>query len=88
MVGTEILPSTHHNQSPHTGDGFIRIHLMPFGAGGGGEQRRAGLAGGLGAHPTLLGVSSRPGVWGQQLFPVAILVSPIKNIPDNSELHV
>lgn len=28
------------------------------------------------------------GVWGHQLFPVAIWAGHIKNIPDNSELHV
>jgi hypothetical protein len=28
------------------------------------------------------------GVEGHQLFPVAVLVGYIKNIPDNSELHV
>lgn len=88
MVGTETLPSTHHHQSPHPRDGFIKIHLTPLGASGGGEQRQAGLAGGLGTYPTPLGVCSRPGVWGHRLFPLAILVSSIKNIPDNSELHV
>ena len=54
---------------------------------GWGEVGSRGEAG-LDLTPSLRGFTSRLGGWGHPLFPVAILASHIKNIPDNSELHV